>query len=222
MIADLHPRQYSPWANRGYVSQGREKVSQITDKDAVEALRTQNPDLKESMEIGRDDVPEYPNKWPVGDDAAIIFKTTMMSFFTTCAALHTQVMRAIALGLGLPDERFFDSFVDAADNNLRLLHYPATPADTWVREPGQVRAGAHTDYGTITLLFQDLRGGLQVRSPNGNWVDATPIDGTIVINAGDLLARWSNDTIHSTEHQVVEPPTKVVEAGEYPPRYSCA
>lgn len=76
------------------------------------------------------------------------------------------------------------------------------------------------DYGSITLLFQDARGGLQVRSPTGTFVDATPIEGTIVVNAGDLLARWSNDTIRSTIHRVVEPPFK--QGPTYPARYSIA
>ncbi|CAG9950079.1 unnamed protein product, partial [Clonostachys rosea f. rosea IK726] len=76
------------------------------------------------------------------------------------------------------------------------------------------------DYGSITLLFQDARGGLQVRSPTGTFVDATPIEGTIVVNAGDLLARWSNDTIRSTIHRVVEPPFK--QGPTHPARYSIA
>lgn len=73
--------------------------------------------------------------------------------------------------------------------------------------------------GSVTLLFQDARGGLQVESPNGNFIDATPIPDTIVINAGDLLARWSSDYIKSTKHRVVEPPAK---EQEYPSRYSIA
>jgi isopenicillin N synthase-like dioxygenase len=85
----------------------------------------------------------------------------------------------------------------------------------------QVRAGEHTDYGSITLLFQDDRGGLQVKSPNGTFVDATPIPGTVVVNAGDLLARWSNDTIKSTLHRVVEPPAPE-EGDVHPARYSIA
>ena len=92
--------------------------------------------------------------------------------------------------------------------------------DVFRKNPDQVRAGEHTDYGSITLLFQDSRGGLQVKSPSGEFVDATPIEGTVVVNAGDLLARWSNDTIRSTLHRVVEPPTG---AGDpYPARYSIA
>jgi isopenicillin N synthase-like dioxygenase len=78
-----------------------------------------------------------------------------------------------------------------------------------------------TDYGTITLLFQDDRGGLEVLSPKGDFVPATPIPDTIVVNAGDLLQRWSNDVIRSTEHRVVSPPTPPV-ADKYPARYSIA
>jgi len=78
--------------------------------------------------------------------------------------------------------------------------------------------------GSITLLFQDDRGGLQVLSPNNTFVDATPIPDTIVVNAGDLLARWSNDTIKSTNHRVVEPPPKPEQENDgsdtYPARYS--
>jgi isopenicillin N synthase-like dioxygenase len=135
-------------------------------------------------------------------------------------------MRAIAVGMGL-EETYFDRFVCDGDNTLRLLHYPAVRKDLFTVNPGQVRAGEHSDYGSITFLFQDQRGGLQVQSPEGKFVDATPIEGTCVVNAGDLLARWSNDTIRSTVHRVVEPPRKEGEGDdgegeEYPARYSIA
>lgn len=121
----------------------------------------------------------------------------------------------------------------------RLLHYPPCPTSEFRQNERRVRAGAHTDYGklffyfsifhslttqfsgSITLLFQDMAGGLQVLSPNGNFVNATPIEDTIVINAADLLTRWSNDTIKSTKHRVVEPP-KPAEKDWHPSRYSIA
>ncbi|CEL03324.1 hypothetical protein ASPCAL04480 [Aspergillus calidoustus] len=132
--------------------------------------------------------------------------------------------RAIALGMNLP-VHFFDEYVDQGDNTLRLLHYPAVHKDIFKTNPGQVRAAEHSDYGSITLLFQDRRGGLQARSPEGTFVDVTPFPDTVVINAGDLLARWSNDTIKSTRHRVVEPPKAYGEEDEsevYPDRYSIA
>jgi len=151
------------------------------------------------------------------------FKEVMLDFFAQCKELHVEVMRAIAVGMGLP-ESYFDGYTDVGDNTLRLLHYPGVKKSIFKENKMQVRAGEHTDYGSITLLFQDDRGGLQVKSPKGTFVDATPIPGTVVVNAGDLLARWSNDTIKSTLHRVVEPPVKDadVEGDEYPARYSIA
>ncbi|KAK1913924.1 hypothetical protein P3342_007170 [Pyrenophora teres f. teres] len=216
---------YSAAANRGYVTQGREKLVVLEETGTEAEMRALVPDLKESMEIGRDDQPEMPNMWPSGDEAAKEFREQMMGFFETCKNLHMQIMRAIALGMGI-EETWFDSFTDAGDNTLRLLHYPGVSKSIFKRNDGQeqVRAGEHSDYGSVTLLFQDARGGLQVRSPKGTFVDATPIEGTIVINAGDLLARWSNDTIKSTKHRVMEPPAKPEDSDkdEYPPRYSIA
>lgn len=208
----------TPEANRGYSAPGREKVSQLQTEEEVEKIRSAAPDLKESYEIGREGEEGHPNQWPK-ETKLQSFRGEMLEFFEECRLMHVEVMRAIAVGMGL-DQGFFDSFVDIGDNTLRLLHYPAVKADVFQINPGQVRAGEHSDYGSITLLFQDSRGGLQVKSPTGQFVDATPIPGTVVVNAGDLLARWSNDTIKSTIHRVVEPPKK--EGVEYPPRYSIA
>ncbi|KKA17527.1 Uncharacterized protein T310_8533, partial [Rasamsonia emersonii CBS 393.64] len=105
----------TPEANRGYVVYGREKVTQSSDVASIAALRRTNPDLKESMEIGRDGVPGLPNRWPDHlDDEGKAFKRVMQDFFARGQDLHVKVMRAIALGMGLP-ETFFDAFVDKAD-----------------------------------------------------------------------------------------------------------
>jgi len=192
----------------------------MIDKADVEALKAQAPDLKESFEIGREGEKDHPNNWPTSDEAAKAFKEFMLDFFAQCKDLHVEVMRAIAVGMGL-SENFFDGYTDEGDNTLRLLHYPSVPKSVFKANKFQVRAGEHTDYGSITLLFQDTRGGLQVKSPDGTFVDATPIPGTVVVNAGDLLARWSNDTIKSTLHRVVEPPAPA-EGDEHPARYSIA
>lgn len=212
----------TPQANRGYSAPGREKVTDLTDAGKILALKQGNPDIKESFEIGREADPAgHKNQWPdeAGAQQKVAgFRATMLDFFDQCKGIHVEVMRAIAVGMGL-DEHYFDGFVDDGDNTLRLLHYPAVKSEVFRVNPGQVRAGAHSDYGSITLLFQDGAGGLQVRSPGGEFVDATPVENTCVVNAGDLLARWSNDTIKSTIHRVVEPPRKT---DEHPPRYSIA
>jgi isopenicillin N synthase-like dioxygenase len=142
---------YSARANRGYVTHGREKTSFLEQADIVEELRKQAPDLKESLEIGRDDEPEYPNMWPkegAGEEEnwAADFKESMNSFFDACKDMHMQVMRSIAVGLSL-EARWFDEFTDQGDNTLRLLHYPGVKKEVFDKNENQVRAGAHTDYG---------------------------------------------------------------------------
>ena len=238
-----------------------------TAEEVAQQRDGEGGDMKESYEVGREGVDGEENQWPPvsrpsaeggrddddDDEAqwAVDFRQTMIRFHDVCKEVHRLLMRGVAIGLGLDDPDFFDGFVHKGDNTLRLLHYPAVQPGGF--EAGKrVRAGAHTDYGSVTLLFQDQRGGLQVEPPltgegaggggDRRWIDVEPIEGTVVVNAGDLLARWSNDLIRSTRHRVVEPPppppppppstldatggssaeTKEGRVGEYPARYSVA
>lgn len=217
----------TPSANRGYVAIGREKLTQSADVNAIAAMKQSAPDLKESFEIGRDGPDQLPNQWPekLGDEEGKKFTAFFRSWFTTLQTLHAQLMRALALGLGL-EPAFFDRFTDGGDNNCRLLHYP--PVRRSVFQGGtRLRGGEHSDYGSLTLLFQDGRGGLQVRSPRDTFVDAVPVPDVIIINAGDLLARWANNSIKSTRHRIVEPPPAPTEGKGQddelcPSRYSIA
>ncbi|TFK43673.1 hypothetical protein BDQ12DRAFT_675365 [Crucibulum laeve] len=201
-----------PRSNRGYVKVGRERVTQSADPSEIAALREKAPDFKESMEIGRDWDSEWKNQWPEESDAPQ-FKSSMLNFYQICHDLHVHIMRSIALGLQL-EETFFDDKINDQCHNLRLLSYPPIKRSLLESE-GQARAGAHSDYGTLTLLFQDSVGGLEVQNPHtGDFVAATPIPGTIVINVGDLMARWSNDVLRSTLHRVVAPPAKQISEKE--------
>jgi isopenicillin N synthase-like dioxygenase len=141
-----------PRSNRGYVKVGRERVTQSVDPDEIAALRKKAPDYKESMEIGRDSDATWKNMWPREADAPN-FRATMLVFFQTCHNLHAEVMRSIALGLDLK-ESFFDDKIHHQCHNLRLLSYPPVKQDV-LQAGGTSRAGAHSDYGTLTLLFQD-------------------------------------------------------------------
>jgi isopenicillin N synthase-like dioxygenase len=140
---------YSAAANRGYTAYGREKVSMNGVED-VAALREAIPDLKESIEIGRDDEPEHPNMWPQSEDGTdkwpSEFRNITTDFFSTCKTLHMQVMRSVAVGLGI-ESSWFDDFTDGGDNTLRLLHYPPVKKEVFEKNKLQVRAGEHTDYG---------------------------------------------------------------------------
>lgn len=212
-----------PKANRGYVQVGRERVATASLNAAeIAALRIKAPDTKESMEIGRENHPTFSNKWPQETEVPE-FKQTMLHFFQTCHEVHTMVMKSIALGLDLPED-FFDNKIDRQDHNLRLLSYPPIRTSLLLGD-GQARAGSHTDYGTLTLLFQNSIGGLEVQNPHTkHYQPASPIPGTIVVNAGDLLARWSNDALRSTLHRVVAPPAIKINAteGMTPARQSIA
>ena len=143
----------SPEANRGWTRQGREKTSNSFDFDEIAKQRDlEGADLKESFEIGREGEEGHPNHWPDQfDDEGQQFKAHMIDFFERCKQMHMQVMRAIAIGVGL-EETWFDGFTDGGDNTLRLLHYPAVSSEVFKNNKNTVRAGAHSDYGSITLV----------------------------------------------------------------------
>ncbi|HEU4849063.1 MAG TPA: 2OG-Fe(II) oxygenase family protein, partial [Terrimesophilobacter sp.] len=131
------------------------------------------------------------------------FKPVWESYYAEMSALANRLMEMFAHGLDLP-AGFFADTIDRSPSALRAINYPeqdAPPLD------GQLRAGAHTDYGTLTILRQELgRAGLQVRDEKSDaWVDIPPTPGALVINIGDLMARWTNDRWTSTLHRVVNP-----------------
>lgn len=117
----------------------------------------------------------------------------MTSFYWTCFASAQAILRALALGIGLDDDTHLLHHHSGHHNQLRLLHYPPIPAEA-VEAGKFARMPAHTDWSTVTLLFQDDCGGLQVEDPAraGEFVDVPPVPGTCVMNVGDLLMRWSN------------------------------
>lgn len=174
-----------------------------------EALDPARPaDLKEAFNIGLDlakDDPELMagmafravNRWPELPG----FRETMLDYFERCHALGTRLHHAFATDLGMPEDHFDDK-LDRPMATLRLLHYPAAPAQT---EKDQLGAGVHTDYGCLTLLATDGVGGLEVRTRQGEWLSAPHVPGAFVCNIGDCLMRWTNDIYVSTPHRVVSP-----------------
>lgn len=125
---------------------------------------------------------------------------TLLEFYRVGGEVCSQIMHAFALAFGLP-ETDFDSQHDSHYSTVRLLHYP--PVEQAI-EAGTMRAGAHSDYGTITLLFQDDVGGLEIWH-DGFWIPAPYIPGTVIVNTGDLMERWTNNVFRSTKHRVVVP-----------------
>ncbi|CDR48025.1 CYFA0S42e00122g1_1 [Cyberlindnera fabianii] len=204
--------------HRGYSSIGKEKVSQLVyDEAELERLR-QVPDVKESFDLGNESNKKYYNIWPDENDIPG-FREFCIYYFKLCDATGKKFLRAIALGMGL-DEEFFLEYHDKSDNQLRLLHYP--PTDEASLKNGKAeRIAAHTDHGTLTMLLQDECGGLQVENPynKGVFLPAPFIKGSLVVNTGDFLQRWSNDALKSTLHRVTAPPVDS-ETGISKARYS--
>jgi isopenicillin N synthase-like dioxygenase len=147
---------------------------------------------QESYEIGSDTFARQPNVW-LPEDVLPGFRAFMLGFYWRCFETAKQLLRALAVGIGLDDEEYFLRFHSGENNQLRLLHYP--PVETEKLESRAVaRMPAHSDWGSITMLFQDGSGGLQVEDPGrpGCFVDAKPLEDALIVNVGDLLMRWSN------------------------------
>ena len=206
----VHPVKDTPRGLRVFAGEslGRTVVADAT------------PDLKEFYHFGKEtwpDEPYYtspegqqyfiPNIWP---DHPAALKSTALAYYREMEILDLKLMRIAALALDLP-ETFFDDKIDRHVSAMRLNYYPLleTPPP-----PGHIRAGEHTDYGMLTILMgEDEPGGLQVRTRKGEWIDVETRPEFFVVNIGDLLMRWTNDTWLSNMHRVVNPP-----AGSQPTR----
>ncbi len=213
-LASKSPQAGCP---RGYFPPEQESLAKSRGIDTP-------PDLKECYSSGPLSPPtghspdEYfdffygPNIWP-SEPAG--FRQAWTDYYAAMERLGSQIMRMLALALQL-DEDYFAEFHTHHLGALRALNYPTTTDDFL---PGQQRAGAHSDYGSVTILKPDPAvGGLEVRNSSGEWFGAPAVDNAFIINIGDLLARWTNDRWVSTMHRVVDP----IHNGPTPRRQSIA
>ena len=177
---------------------------QILDSQDAAAEKAP-PDLKESFYIAMELPDEHPwaqkkirsfghNQWPDLPG----FREQMLAYQAAVRALGNRLLTKLALSLELPED-FFVPFYDMPGTTLRLLRYPPHPRAALANQLG---AGAHTDWGGITLLVQDALGGLEVRNVEGDWIQANPVPGTFVVNLGDLMQRWTNGVYRSNMHRV--------------------
>ena len=169
--------------------------------------RAYKPDLKESLNFAFPFAPDDPylkegkpligvNQWPAGEPE---LRRVAEAYYSGVFELGQRLLEGFALALDI-DRTFFRDLYRHPLVRARLVHYPPQPHGD---SDGQFGAAPHTDWGCITVLWQDDVGGLQVRNRAGQWIDAPPIDGTFVINIGDMLERWSNDLFVSTPHRVI-------------------
>ncbi|XP_068710551.1 uncharacterized protein [Montipora foliosa] len=179
----------------GWVAFEREKVSPDRPADHKEAFNITEPCNDQRV-------------WP--DDKVPGFQKEIHSFFELCGQLSLHILHLMALGLELKDAEIFTDTHKTMESTknattLRLLHYPCIKEEDGIK-PGQIRCGEHTDYGSITLLFQDEMPGLEVL-PLGceDYIPAPPLPGAIVVNVADLMQRWTADKLKSTRHRVSIP-----------------
>jgi isopenicillin N synthase-like dioxygenase len=205
MAAKQRVRRPKPEQSRGYIGVGEENLAYGVGRDTI--------DLKEFFAIGPVDVPDEPyyrapaaypsfapNVWP---ERPPELRAIYVEYYRAMERLAGRLMRAFALALGLPEE-FFSDKTDRHISGIRVINYPDQPQ---APAAGQLRAGAHSDYGALTILkAENVPGGLEVLNRAGEWVAVAPVADSFVINLGDLMMHWTNDRWISTLHRVANPP----------------
>jgi isopenicillin N synthase-like dioxygenase len=202
MIA--HPPSGEVDDHRGFAEVGLGLVSQmIFDRDEVNELRKTAPEKKETLEMGNshdvgDDVP--PNRW-LPEDVLPGFRSFFESWWDECARLEHSLLRSMCEALHIADHQLLSKSQKRDVCHMSLAHYPAMPlAPLQNRELR--RCNAHTDFGQLTLVFQDLVGGLEVHDGQV-FRPVVPKPGTVVVNVGDMLEMQTNGRFKSALHQVV-------------------
>ncbi len=187
--------------NNGYMMLGRYAVwtSDVNAND--------KPDLNEAFFIKRERPPDDPlvragrrfagpNQWPANLPG---FRDAVLAYTDAVDALGRQLLPLCATALDLPPDTFDGAFAES-QFSFRLTHYPPVAA-----EPNQFGIAPHTDSNFMTFLAQSEVPGLQVRMPDGGWVDVPYVPGSFAVNSGDMLQRWTNGRFKSTPHRALPP-----------------
>jgi len=208
---DLPAATKARWAPTGAARQ--RGYHGVATRSLAATLGQQTPqDLRESVFLGPVDdhrahfagLPEAatayaPNILP---DAPSGTAEAFTGIYRAYERLSLDLLRIFAVALDLPEEHF-TPLMARHFSILGVHHYPALATPP---APGQLRAGAHTDFGAMTILaMTEGRGGLEARTPDGSWLPVLPAPGELVVNLGDMMQRWTNDRWVSTLHRVVVP-----------------
>jgi isopenicillin N synthase-like dioxygenase len=196
--------------SRGW--QGADKSS-LAETSETEAKAQKAPDLRESFGLGplaavpamsERETPFFrDNIWP---DKPAEMRPVFEAYYREMETLSTRILEIFAAALGLPQKYFADKN-DRHLSHLVINHYPA---QVTAPKPNQIRAGAHTDFGDLTILYPDAKiGGLQVCDSAGVWRDVSAPPEAFIVNLGDLMAQWSNGQWISSLHRVVNPPAEL-------------
>ena len=189
---------------RGYKIEGSGGARGYTPFGIETAKGASAHDLKEFWHVGRDLPEGHPFRAHMGDnvwpDEVPGFKETFQKLYAAFDEAGVKILRAVARFLKI-DEDYFTDTVRDGNSVMRLLHYPPVDKPTG----NHIRAGAHEDINTITLLLGAEEAGLQLQTKDGRWLDVSPKKGELVINIGDMLQRLTNGKLRSTSHRVINP-----------------
>ena len=183
-------------AHRGYVPFAQTTLGRQYKADLKESFNFAFPFAADDPDVVAGKPLIGVNQWPQGEE---VWRGVLEDYYRTLFEVGQRVLEGFALALEAPRTYFRDLYKRPLVRT-RLLHYPPQPEGSGEDQFG---AAPHTDWGCMTLLWQDQVGGLQVRNRAGQWIDAPYIEGTFVVNIGDMLERWSNDLFVSTPHRVV-------------------
>lgn len=183
-------------AHRGYVPYAQSTLDRAYAVDLKHSFNYAYPFKPDDRELLAGKPLVGMNQWPQGKDA---WRKVVEEYYAAVFEVGQKVLEGFAIALDVRRD-FFRGLYQRPLVRTRLLYYPPQQPDPSGKQFG---AAPHTDWGTITLLWQDDVGGLQVRNRAGHWIDAPSIEGSFVVNIGDMLMRWSNDLFVSTPHRVV-------------------
>jgi isopenicillin N synthase-like dioxygenase len=205
-----HPPSGEVDEDRGWVrTELGHTLQMVFDTDEAEEVRQKNPDFKETLELGNpfsDEVP--PNKW-LPEHILPGFRTFAESWWTDCATLAHSLYRSLGEALRIRDD-YFSRIHSENDCHMTWNFFPSMPLHE-LHSADAKRLNAHTDFGTLTLLFQDAVGGLEVYDGR-TFRPIVPVPGAIVVNVGDMLEKLSNGRWKSALHRVVAP-AQLMKAG---------
>ena len=183
---------------RGWMAQGLTNLEGAATHDAKEVffwgydITVDDPALKAGAPL------VALNQWP--QEEAAFLKERIMPYYHDVLELGRDLLSLLAEGLGQSPE-FFSKAYEKPLGRGQLVYYPAM--DQKDHEAERFGAAAHSDFGVLTILMQDDLGGLQIKSADGDWIEAPPIPDTFVCNIGDLLEMWTNNRLTSTLHRVI-------------------
>ncbi|QPM91211.1 isopenicillin N synthase family dioxygenase [Pseudooceanicola algae] len=204
-VAEKQALAPAPGAPYGYLGPGTEALAKSRGEDTP-------PDLKESFNGGPLTIPPgetdpdalafcyAPTPWPAAPEG---FRAAWEAYYSEMEQLAARIMQVFAVALDLPEDHFA-GVIDQPISALRALNYPGQDRPP---QAGQLRAGAHTDYGSLTILLPEPGSrGLEILTPQQVWRPVPPVEGAFVINIGDLMTLWTGGQWVSTLHRVVTPP----------------